>query len=151
MKRFFGSLLLRLLRGGVVLRKGEHQIVSSLVAELPDHLRSTVESQFNEYNIVQREADGRALNFYKMSFLSATPLQTRALLRGSSDSAPLIRVSVSTPGQPEPLHATLNAVAGRAFCAAFSRPVPEINDDRAPKIPKVTHAWRANFQPRSEA
>jgi hypothetical protein len=151
MKRFFGSLLLRLLRGGVVLRKAEHQIVSSLVAELPEHLRSTVESQFNEYNIVQREADGRALNFYKMSVLSATPLHTRAVLHGNTDSAPLIRVSVSTPGQAEPLHATLNAVAGRAFCVAFSRPVPEASEESAPKVTKVTHAWRANFPSHGEA
>lgn len=134
-----------------MLRKGEHQIVSAMVAELPDHLRNTVESQFNEYNIVQRETDGRALNFYKMGFLSAKPRQTRAVLHGNGDEATLIRVSVSTPGQTEPLHATLNAVAGRAFCASFSRPVPEAGDERAPKITKVTHASWTNFPTRGDA
>ena len=145
MKRFFGSLLLRLIRGGVLLRKGEHQIVAAMVAELPDHLRNSIESQFNEYNLVQREADERALNFYKMGLFSARPLQTKTILDGSSNDAPLIRVSVSIPGQADPLHATLNAVAGRAYSASFSRPVPTSSDEREPKITKVTHAWRANF------
>jgi hypothetical protein len=150
-KRFFGSLLLRLIRGGVLLRKGEHQIVSAMVAELPDHLRNTVECQFNEYNIVQRETDGRALNFYKMGLVSAKPLKTQAMLQGNSDNAPLIRVSVFTPGEVEPLHAALTAVAGRVFCASFSRPVPEAADERAPKVTQVIHAWRATFPARGDA
>ena len=133
-----------------MLRKGEHQIVSSLVSELPDHLRTTVESQFSEYNLAQREVDGRTLNFYKMSLFSARPLQPRALLHGERAETPLIRVSVATPGESEPLHATLNAVAGRAFCASFSRPVPEVLDGQALKITKVTHAWQSNFPARSE-
>jgi len=150
-KRYFGSLLLRLLRGGVVLRKGEHQIVSAMLAELPDHLRETVESQFNEYNLVQREADGRELNFYKMGLLSGRPLQPRALLHGNSENAPLIRVSVSTSGAVEPLYGTLSVAAGRAFCASFSRPVPEVRREEALKITKVTHAWQSNFPARSDA
>ncbi len=151
MKRFFGSLLLRLIRGGVVLRKGEHQVISAMVAELPDHLRDTVESQFNEYNLVQRETDGRALNFYKISLVNAQPLQTQAVLHGNNHDAPLISVAVSLPGQAEPLYATLNAVNGRAFCVSFSRPVPEASDERVPKITRVTHAWRANFPTRGDA
>ena len=110
-----------------MLRKGEYQIISSMVAELPDHLRSTVESQFSEYNLAQREVDGRALNFYKMSLLSTKPTPPQAMLH-SNKEAPLIRVSASTPGEAEPLHATLRAVAGRAFCASFSRPVTEAPD-----------------------
>ena len=150
MKRYFGSLLLRLIRGGVVLSNGEHLIVSSMVGELPDHLRSTVESQFSEYNVAQREADGRALNFYKMNLLSAEPLPLQVMLQ-SDKEASLIRVSVSTSGEAEPLHATLNAVAGRVFCASFSRPVPETQEESQLKIIKVTHAWRSEFAARNDA
>ena len=134
-----------------MLRKGEHQIVSSMVAELPDHLRDTVDSQFDEYNLAQREVDGRTLNFYKMSLFSAKPHQPRAVLHGNKREAPLMRVSVFTPGEAEPLHATLNAVAGRAFCVSFSRPVPEAHDGQALKITKVTHAWQSEFPARSDA
>ena len=148
MKRYFGSLLLRVVRSGVVLRKNEHQIVASMVAELPDHLRGTVESQFNEYNLVQREADGRTLNFYKMGFMSAKPRQPQNALHGTKAAAPLMRVSVSTPGDTEPLHATLNAVNGRVFCVSFSKVVPESNLGQAISITKVTHAWHSNFPTR---
>jgi hypothetical protein len=150
-KRYFGSLLLRLLRGGALLRQGEHQLVSSMVAELPDHLRNSVESQFNEYNLVQREVDGRALNFYKMSLFSAKPLQVRAALDGKRDETTLIRISVSTPGEREPLHAALKVVAGRVFCASFSRPVPETRDGQLLKLIKVTHAWQSEFSARGDA
>jgi hypothetical protein len=148
-KRYFGSLLLRLIRGGVLLRQGEHQILSSMVAELPDHLRSSVENQFAEYNLVQREVDGRALNFYKMSLFSAKPLQVRAALHGKRQD--LIRVSASAPGEAEPIHATLKVVAGRAFCASFNRPAPELSDGRPLMITKVTHAWQSEFPARSDA
>jgi hypothetical protein len=40
-------------------------LLEQLVASLPPPLRSAVESQFDAYNLVQREVDGRALNFYR--------------------------------------------------------------------------------------
>jgi len=36
-----------------------------MVDELPGKLRAVVEAQCETYNLVQREADGRALNFYR--------------------------------------------------------------------------------------
>ena len=107
---------------------------------MPDHLRGYVESQFNEYNLAQREVDGRTLNFYKMSLFSTKPHQLQTVLHGKRTEAPLMRVSVSIPGDAETLQATLNAVAGRAFCVSFSRPVPETRDGQALEITKVTHA-----------
>jgi len=151
MKRYFGSLLLRLIHGGVLLQKGEYQIVASMVAELPDHLRGPVESQFHECNLAQREVDGRTLNFYKMSFFSTKPQQLRAALYGKTEEAALLRVSVSIPGDAETLQATLNAVAGRAFCVSFSRPLPEISDGQSLKITKATHAWQSSFPASSRA
>ena len=53
-----------------MLRKDEHQIIASMVAELPDHLRGPVERQFDACNLAQRAVDGRTLNFYKMSRFS---------------------------------------------------------------------------------
>ena len=145
MKRFFGSPLLRLVREGVVLRRGEYQIISAMVAELPEHLRSIVVRQFSEYNLVRREADGRALNFYKMGIFSAKPLQTQAALHGKDGAAQLINALALTPGQAEPLHATLNVIGGRVFCVSLSRPVPDSTDGQAIKMTNFTHGWQENF------
>ena len=128
-----------------MLRKGEHQIVASMVAELPDHLRGPVERQFDACNLAQRAVDGRTLNFYKMSFFFTKPQQLQTVLYGRTQDAALMRVSVSIPGDAETLQVTLNAVVGKAFCVSFSRPLPEIRDGQSLKITTVTHAWRSNF------
>jgi hypothetical protein len=150
-KRFFGSKLLRLVRGGVVLSSGEHAIASAMLHELPEHLRAPVESQFQEYNLVQRESDGRALNFYRMSVLSAKPRQVSQSFESVSVEAPLLRVAVKIGTKPETIHATLTAVGGRAFCFAFNRPVPSNLDPDEVCITHVSHAWRSNFPVRRDA
>lgn len=149
MKRGYGSWIHRLLRGGAVLSAGEQQLLAALIAELPAHLRPVAEAQFAEYNLVQREVDGRALNFYKVSLLSAVPLQVSQLLKSKLPEAPLIRLAVQT-GEPEPLHATLTAANGRVFCAAFSRRVPQ-NPKSEFTVSEVVHAWKSNFPASSAA
>jgi hypothetical protein len=101
----------------------EHQLIERLVAALPASLRVTVESQFEAYNLVQREVDGRALNFDRMI---ARRMDVRGipLLDMRQDASPLSRLTARIEGEAEPLHATLTAVAGRAFCVAFSRALP---------------------------
>lgn len=56
--------LSRFLRGGVVLGALEGWALQTLVSSLPPELRQIVEAQFQRYVLVQREVDGRALNFY---------------------------------------------------------------------------------------
>ena len=126
-----------------MLSAGEQQLLAALVAELPPHLRPVAEAQFAEYNLVQREVDGRSLNFYKVGLFSATPLRVSQLLTSKLPEAPLIRVAMHT-GEPEPLHATLTAVNGRVFCAAFSRCVPQ-NPKTEFIVSEVVHAWKSNF------
>lgn len=151
MKRYFGSLLLRRMRGGIILQKREYQIVASMVAELPDHLRGLVERQFNECNLAQREVGGRTLNFYKMSVFSSKPQQLQTALYGSAKEAALVGVSVYIPGDAGTLQATLNAIAGRAFSVSFSRPLPEIRDGESLQITTVTHTWQSIFPASSDA
>ncbi len=149
MKRSYGSWLLRALRGGAVLTAGEQALLATLVAELPAHLRNVVEAQFDEYNLVQREVDGRALNFYKVSFFSFAPQPVSQVLESKRNEAPLVRLAVQT-GEPEPLHATLTAVNGRVFCASFSKRVPRSLGHEF-KVSKVVHAWKSNFAASSAA
>ena len=143
-KRHFGNAVSRVLRGGTTLRAAEHEVLVRLVKELPAPLRVIVESQFAQYNLVQREVDGRALNFYRIRWLSPT---TRGLplLSQQGDEAPLIRLHLEVAGEKEPLHAVLGAVAGRAFCVSLSRPIAASLSPDDLHTKSVTQAWRSNF------
>ncbi len=122
MKRDFGTWMTRLLRGGHRLTDGEYFVLNQLVEHLDASIRPLVEAQFDEYNLVQRETDGRALNFYKI--IGGKAVDASRVLAMDSEEATPVRISLDIPGQSELLHATLTVVGGRVSCAAFSRSVP---------------------------
>jgi hypothetical protein len=146
MKRHFGSWLTRsFLGGGVSLSDSEHHLLSLLVAELPPHLREKVESQFESYNLVQREVDKRTLNFYRSRRFRHGVLPVTPLLKSKLEVAPLVRLSLKVAGQPALLHAVLTAAGGRAFSVSFSREPPRDSKPGDYAIEKVTQAWVSNF------
>src|SRR4051812_44916289 len=118
MKRTFGNFLERLLWGGTRLTDVEFELLQQLVAALPSTLHWAVERQFEAYNLVQREVDGRALNFYRKRIGTANYMEGLPLLEMAVDEAPLVRLTARVSGETEPLHVTLNAVKGRVFCMA---------------------------------
>ena len=124
----------------------EFYLLSKLVERLPEHLKRTVESQFDNYHLVQREVDGRALNFYP----EKRGAEKLDLIAMNAEEAPLIRITAKEEGVDEPIHAVLSAVNGRAFCVSLNRRVDRIPDSTALEIVKVTHAWKSNF-PKPEA
>jgi hypothetical protein len=133
----------RLLWGGTTLTEVELQLLQHLVGSLPSELRCVVDAQFNAYNLVQREHDGRALNFYRKKGGRANNMEGLPLLQMTVDEAPLVRLTVTLSGDAEPLHATLNAVGGRVFCIALSRPV---GTEGVVTVSDVKQAWRSNFR-----
>lgn len=141
-KRTFGNFFARLASGGTALTPVEFHLLERLVESLPDTLRVTVESQFEAYNLVQREVDGRALNFYRKR-LGKVDVRGIPLLDMACEEAPLARLTAKIDGEGEPLHATLTAVAGRAFCIAFNRALPA---EGAVAVIDVKQAWRSNFR-----
>jgi len=142
-KRQFGGPVRRLLRGGTTLSDTEHAVLCSLVNTLPPDLRTIVTTQFNSYNLVQREIDGRALNFYR--FKNGSPAFTDDLpqLHMKTEESPLIRATLSVEGEPEPLHAVLAAVRGRVFCVSFSR-APS-GAARSVRILETEQSWRSSI------
>lgn len=149
MKRQFGTLFSRWVRGGVELTPFEWQVLERLVSELPQHLRSIVERQFEEYELVQREIDGRALNFYpsskrlKEARMGIWPLSAPRL-QMNCDEAPLIRLTMSVDA-PSDIHAVLHAVKGQVFCVSFNKDVRPFKSASGLNVVKTTHAWRSNF------
>ncbi len=121
-KRRFGGLVSRLLRGGNTLSDVEYAVMCCLVEALPPGLRSIVTTQLEAYNLVQRESDGRALNFYRFKNGSPAFIDDLPRLQMKTEESPLVRAKLSLGGEKEPLHAVLTAVRGRVFCISFSRP-----------------------------
>jgi hypothetical protein len=141
-KRQFGGLASRLLRGGTTLSDTEYAVMCGLVDALPTELGSIVSAQLNSYNLVQRESDGRALNFYR--FKNGSPSFTDDLphLQMKTEESPLVRAKFSVEGEQEPLHAVLAAVRGRVFCISFSRPPP--NSSRSIRVLDTEQSWRSS-------
>ncbi|HZV37296.1 MAG TPA: hypothetical protein VFF96_00965 [Pseudoxanthomonas sp.] len=143
MKRQFGTFLTRLLRGAT-LTPAEHQIAERLVEELPNPLRDTVHSQFDAYNLVIREADGRALNFYRLIHGKQRPDSVPSFgMNGIA--APLIKMSFLALDDPNPIHATLTAVHGRAFCVSFNRRLDSYKTRLDLDTSRITRSWKSNI------
>jgi hypothetical protein len=148
-KRTYGSWLTRLIRAGTTLTLAEHRLLCALVDALPSYLRDIVERQFASYNLVQREIDKRALNFYRVRLGKSGVLPVVPLLRSKLEVAPLVRITAKLAGDSEPLHATLTAVNGRAFSVSFSRAVPQLLETRlCPSTTSLKLGGRTSAQTR---
>ncbi|MGA0569134.1 hypothetical protein ACO2Q9_00290 [Variovorax sp. VNK109] len=96
-------------------------MLGSLLDVLPDEQRAIARAQFSAYDLVQREVDGRALNFYCRNPQAAFgPIPKLAM---DVAEARVARVAFQVAEDAEPVHATLTAVNGRVFSVAFSRRV----------------------------
>jgi hypothetical protein len=142
MKRTFGTWITRLRQGGDTLTDVEFQLLQQLVDALPTPLRSVVDVQFDAYNLVQRKSDGRALNFYRMQG-GKVNREGLPVLKMVEEEAPLVRLTATLEGDAEPIHATLNAVAGHVFCMSLNRSIPSVG---VITVLQVKDAWRSNFR-----
>jgi hypothetical protein len=144
MRTQFGTRLSRFLCGGVVLSALESWTLQSLVSSLPPDLRQIVEAQFQRYVLVQREVDGRALNFYPRRSEMKEVLSAPAL-QMEGEEAPLVRIKFSVAGHRRSMHAVLTAVLGRAFCVSFSNDVRPFSTALGFELESVEQSWRSNF------
>jgi hypothetical protein len=146
MKRHFGTLLTRSFLGsGTDLTDIEHRVTEELIASLPDWLRTTVEAQMESYDLVQREVDGRALNFYRKRSGRKGLREGRPLLEMHGDEAPLMRITIRLGEDQKPLHATLHAVLGEVFCVALNRRIDSYPGTTTLSVVDRKEAWRSNF------
>lgn len=145
MKRHFGNPVLRLLWSGDTLSQIEYEILCALVEALPSNLRKIVDEQIDAYNLVQREIDGRAINFYRKKGGKSNNMDDLPKLESKQREAPLVRLSVRLAGDSEQLNATLNVVNGRVFCMALSRSLASTPIPSKIENIEVTQSWKSNF------
>ena len=145
MKTKFGNILTRISRGGVVLMPIEEALLKCTVEELPASLRSIVESQINTYNLVQREIDGRALNFYRITRgrVKRDDLQPLPIKAGEIK---LLSVAFSIEADTKYMHATLSAVNKYFFCMALSECLKPYKNSNRIFIKHVRQSWRSNIE-----
>lgn len=143
MKTTFGTVFTRLMWGGKVLSAFECVVLKRLVAELPPALREIVEAQFESYNLVQREIDGRALNFYR-KVRGRLSMDGVPLMQMQVDVAPLIRLALTVAGTE--IHAVLTAVRNRACSVTFDQDARSFRGATAVEVTRVTQAWRSNLR-----
>jgi len=122
----------------------EEELLGIAVKELLPMLRSTVETQLDSYNLVQREVDGRALNFYcikdgRVKHDDIPPLPLK------SGEVKLLSVTFDITGQAENMHMTACAVNGYFFCLAFSNDLRPYKDYRQIMVKEVHQSWRSNI------
>ena len=122
----------------------EEALLRLSVEELPTVLRSIVESQINSYNLVQREVDGRALNFYRIKGRRVKRDDLQPLPINPGD-VKLLSITFSIEANTKDIHATLSAVNKYFFCMALSECLkPYKNSDRI-FIKHVKQSWRSNI------
>lgn len=138
----FGNLITRLLWGGVRLLPLEGTVLSQLVESLPEQLRQTVVTQLQACNLVQREVDGRALNFYRLVAGRATRSGVPDLPVKSGEVL-LLKMAFSLHDQPQLLHATMTAVDRQFFCINFSQDLRPMGNTSRILVQGITNSWRS--------
>jgi hypothetical protein len=147
MKRHFGSFLARSFLGrGTTLTEVEYKLTEASIQALPDWLRTTVEMQIDAYDLVQRESDGRALNFYLKRQQRSAGMENIPMLKTNEVKAPLMRLTAIIGTDPAPVHATLNAIHGRVFCVAFDRRVDTYPFSAVVEVIHCKEAWRSTVR-----
>ena len=138
----FGSWWSRLIGGGTKLSHLEFEFLLLLIDALPEAMKSIVKTQFEAFNLVQREVDGRALNFYRMKGGKADTTGL-PLLKTTQMEAPLVKITANISGESEAVHAVLTAVNGQAFSVTFSRRISNIRSGEILEVTRVKQAWRS--------
>jgi hypothetical protein len=151
MKRRFGTLITRLLWGGTTLTKLECLVVEAMIENLPEWLGKTVRSQIEGYNLVQREHDGRTLNFYRKLGGRPNNMEGLPLLNMNCEDAKLVGVTFRFADIDAKIDATITAIRGRMFCVSFDRALRTIKTKAPPIAEHVRHSWRSHFpEPQSQ-
>jgi len=141
MKLVYGNKFYRALRGGVTLSPFELRALELCIQALPVDMAKVIIEQIEQFNLVQREVDWRALNFYKIRGFRKV-CEIRPLLALKSDDAPLVKVAFSIPNG-ETINAVIHVFKGRFFSINFGASTKPVKDITELEIKKVTKSWLA--------
>ena len=139
MKLVYGNIFNRAIRGGVTLSPFELRALELCVQALPADMAKIILEQIEQFNLVQREVDWRALNFYRIRGFRKV-CDVRPLLSLKSEDVPLVKVVFSTQNG-ETINAVIHVFKGRLFSINFGASTKPIKDITELEIIKVTKSW----------
>ena len=142
MKTQFGSLMMRLLKGGVNLTPVEVQLLELFQSNVPPKIQIPLDRQIAAYNLVQREIDGRALNFYRIRRWKVYR-DDLPKLPVSPGEIKLLSIELGDSAAPDAFYATFWAVNGYFFSMDLSKSL-EYTSPQQLQIRKVKQCWRSN-------
>lgn len=145
MKSVYGTWATRLFAGGVTLSSVELAVLEHLVGTLPAELKDPLLAQLNGCNLVQREIDGRALNFYKKKLGRVTRAGLPELPLKSGEVL-LLKMAFRVPGQTDSFHATMTAIDRQFFCLSFSHDLRPFSMSKEISVQDITQSWRSNIE-----
>ena len=134
------SELVRILRGGIRPTSFEQLCIEACLKNLPEQIKDMANTQLAQYNLIQREIDGRALNFYKVARFNQI-VEPSNLLPIKSKDCVLLKIEVETDTK-ESVNVTLHATGYRVFCIQFSRSVSNLKSTKEIAVKKITQSWR---------
>lgn len=143
MKITFGNPITRLLWGGAVLTVLEVEILKALVDALPPKLRTPTIAQLEACNLVQREIDGRALNFYRRR-LGGVSREGLPDLPVRAGEVLLQRMTIRIPGVTEPIYTTMTAIDRQFFCVGLSHDLRQFKESLI-DAKELNQSWRSNI------
>jgi hypothetical protein len=138
------QLLRRLFGRGTDFTQLEGALLKEMVAALPDTLRIPVQAQIDACNLIQREIDGRALNFYR-TVRGKPNREGLPVLPIKPGEVVLLKAAFRVPGHDTLFHATLNAVNGQFFCLSLSHDLALYGKETAIVVQNTTPSWRSNL------
>jgi len=97
------------------------------------------------YNLVQREIDGRALNFYRKNCFRVVRDDLPRMPIEFGD-VKLLSMSFSIGTREKPLHASAHAVDGYFFSLNFSQDLRPFAGAFVLESLGITQSWRSNVQ-----
>ncbi|MHA2852290.1 hypothetical protein, partial [Vibrio harveyi] len=133
--------LRKMILGCTDLTPFEEQSIKLCIDNLPENLKGIAAAQFKEYNLIQREYDGRTVNFYKVKCLRKV-VNPNQLLPIKTDDCVLIKLELKTISN-ERIGVTLHATGHRIFSASFSKDVSNLGKIEGMRLEKLTKSWRS--------
>jgi hypothetical protein len=133
------SLLLKLFHSKAKLSTHEITAIKLCANAVPKHVSIAFNQQLSEYNLIQREASGSVLNFYKCSLFGKL-LEPSVLLPIKTGEALLFSFSLTKANDFEVL-VKIHCVHRRFFSMEFSEALNNLDASECLKFCKVVYQY----------
>lgn len=143
MKKQFSNFLLNLTRNGKQLSNLEEKLLSVFFDHVPEKIGVIIKQQFKPYNLLQREIDGRATNFYRIK-KGKVKRDDLPKLETKQNETKLMSMGFRIKNVDKNMYVTFWAVDGYFFCMNFSDNINEYLQEKEVEIFQIEKSYKSN-------